>query len=77
MTITEVRNHKEYEVCMNKIKAYRKGFEFTLDWTRIPRPQGNALKIVMEDAKEQGLVESIAVSFSLDGTFTDETYRKL
>lgn len=77
MTITEVRNHKEYAICMNKIKAYRKGFEFTLNWEQIPRPQGNALKIVMEDAKEQGLVESIAFDLNLEGTCTAETYRKL
>jgi len=62
---------------MNKIRGYRKGFEFTVNYAAIPRPQANALKIVMADAIEMGLVESIAIGLALDGTQTDETYRKL
>ncbi len=77
MTITEVRAHKEYEEAMNKIRNYCKGFEFKLDWERIPKPQGNALKIIIRDAISQGLLECIATGWSLDGTITDETFRKI
>ena len=77
MTYDKIRNHPEYALCMKKINAYRKGFEFTLNYARIPTPQANALKIVMRDAVEQGLVESIAIGLSLEGTQTDETFRKL
>ncbi len=77
MTIAELRNDKEYELCMNKIKAYKKGFEFTLNYSQIPTAKANALKIIMQDAIEQGLLESIAIGLSLEGKFTDETFRKL
>lgn len=77
MTVTELRNHKEYALCMNKIKKYPEGFEFTLRWYQIPTPQANALKIVMRDAIEQGLIEQIATDLSLELEVTAETYRKL
>jgi hypothetical protein len=77
MTIQEVRNHKEYALAFKKIKAYKKGFEFTLNYARIPTPQANALKIVMRDAIEQGYLESIAIGLSLEGEQTDETFRKI
>ena len=77
MTVQEVRNHEEYEICFRKIKAYPIGFEFTINYSKIPKPQCNALKIVLQDAIEQGLLESVAVGVALDGTFTDETFRKI
>ena len=76
MTITELRNHPEYTVCFDRIKSYRPGFTFTLNYEQIPRAKGNALKIIMQDAIEQGLLESVAIGLALDGTMTDETFRK-
>lgn len=77
MTIQELRNHEEYALAFKKIRAYKKGFEFTLNYAQIPTPQANALKIIMRDAIEQGLLESIAIGLSLEGKQTDETFRKL
>lgn len=77
MTIQELREHPEYALCFEKIKRYRKGFEFTINYARIPTPQANALKIVMRDAVVQGYVESIAIGLALDGTPVDETYRRI
>lgn len=77
MTIQEVRNHEEYAICFRKIKSYRKGFEFTLNYAHIPTPKANALKIVMRDAIDQGLIESIAIGLSLEGKQTDETFRRI
>lgn len=77
MTIFEVRKHKDYTISINKIKGYRTGFEFTLNYARIPTPQANALKIIMADAIEQGLIKSIAVGFSLEGEQVSETFKKL
>jgi len=77
MTVQELRQHPEYTLCFNKIKAYRKGFEFTLYYAQIPRAKANGLKIVMRDAIEQGLLECIATGWSLEGTITDETFRKI
>lgn len=77
MTVTELRNHKEYALCMTKIKKYPTGFEFTLRWTQIPRAQANALKIVIRDAIEQGLLEPISTELSLELETTAESFRKL
>lgn len=77
MTVAEVRNHKEYFQAMEKIRRYPKGFEFTLNYARIPTPQGNALKIVMKDAIQNGLLESIALGISIEGKFVDETFRRI
>ncbi len=77
MTIEQVRNHEEYAKAMEKIKTYRSGFKFTLDYSRIPTPQGNALKIVMRDAIKEGLLESVAIGLAIDGSFVDETFKKL
>ena len=77
MTVSELRKHKEYELCFEKIKSYPKGFTFTLEWTKIPRPQANALKIVMQDAADQGLLDTTQFFLALDGTETGRTYQKL
>ena len=77
MTITELRNHPEYTICMDKIKSYRKGFEFTMNWERIPRAKANGLKVIMRDAVEQGLLEYTATVLALDGTITAERFRRI
>lgn len=77
MTVQELRNHEEYAICMRKIKAYKKGFEFTINYAQIPTGKANALKIVLHDAVDQGLLENIADGWSLDGKIEDETFRKI
>ena len=77
MTVAEVRNHPEYTFCMDRIKSYPKDFEFTLEWFKIPKPQANALKIVMQDAVEQGLLDVTEFLLALNGTETGRTYKKL
>lgn len=77
MTIKELREGKEYEICFKKIRSYRKGFVFTLNYSQIPRGKANALKIVMQDAIDAGLIESIALGYSLEGKEVSETYRKI
>ena len=77
MTVQEVRNHEEYALCFRKIKSYKKGFEFTIHYEHIPAPKANALKIVMRDAIEQGLLESIEVCYDINLNQTEETFRKI
>ena len=77
MTAQELRNHPEYALCFKKIKAYPKGFEFTLNYSQIPKAKANALKVIMADAVEQGYLESSAIGLSLKGEFVSETFRKL
>lgn len=77
MTITEVRQSKEYTKCVNKIKKYKKGFQFTLYAERIPRPQWNALMIVLDDCIKDGLLESVSFGFDLDMNVTEKTYKRI
>ena len=62
---------------MRKIKGYKKGFEFTLNYSRIPAGKANALKIIMRDAVDQGLLEHVSDGWSLEGKIVEETYRRL
>ena len=77
MTIEELRNHEEYAICFKKIKAYPKGFKFTLHYAQIPQAKANALRIIMRDAVKQGYIECIATDLSLDLVETAETFRRL
>ena len=77
MTIAELREGKEYALCMRKIEGYSKGFEFRIPYNRMTRGQANAMKIVMADAVEKKLVESIAIDLALDGTQTGETFKRV
>lgn len=77
MTIDELRRHDEYALAFKKIKGYKKGFEFTLNYARIPSPQANALKIIMRDAIDQGLLEPIADGWTLEGVCVETTYRRI
>ena len=77
MTKEELRNHEEYRLCMNKIKAYKPGFEFTINFSSIPKAKANALKIILKDAIDVGLLKSIALGLSITGEFVDETFRRI
>lgn len=77
MTLQELRQTEEYKKAVDKIKGYRKGFEFTLNYGKIPKAKGNALKIITRDCIENGILESISFGLDLQGNFVDETYRRL
>jgi len=77
MTVTELRNHAEYAICMKKIKSYSKGFKFTIPYNRMTTGQAAAMKIIMCDAVEAGLVKSVAIGLALNGEQTDETFVKV
>ncbi len=80
MTQEELRNHTGYIEAMEKIKNYRPGFEFTIRWNPIPRAKANALRFVLQDARDKGLIESISDDWGWDynGEFTmlASTYRR-
>lgn len=77
MTVEEMRKTEEYTKIVQKVKKYRKGFEFTLDVNVIPRPQWNALRMVMRDLEKQGLIENIEFDYSIDGELVEEKYVRL
>ena len=77
MTAQEMRKTKDYEDAVNKIKGYSKGFEFTLDYSKIPKEKKNALKILTDDCIQAGIIESISIGLTLHGEPVDETFRRL
>lgn len=77
MTKTELRNHSEYEKCMTKIRSYPNGFVFAINFSTIPTAKANALKIVLHDACDMGLLESIAIGLSITGEFVQETFKRV
>lgn len=77
MTIQEFRQSKDYAEAMDKIKNYSKDFIFTLNYSEIPKGKANALRIIMQDCIENGIVESISIGLALDGEQTSETFKKL
>ena len=77
MTIAEVRQSKEYEKCVNKIQNYKKGFQFTFYAERIPKPQWNALMVVLDDCVDSGLLENISFGIDLDMNITEKTYKRI
>ena len=77
MTKQELRETNNYKEAVEKIKAYRKGFEFTLNYASIPKEKGNALRIITKDCIDAGIIESISIGLDIEGNFVDETYRRL
>ena len=77
MTVQEMRKTNDYKEAVNKIKGYSKGFEFTLDYSNIPKAKGNALKIITNDCIKAGIIESISIGLTLQGEPVDETFRRL
>ena len=77
MTKQELRKTKDYKEAVEKIKTYRKGFEFTLNYASIPKAKGNALKIITKDCIDAGIIESISIGLDIEGNFVEETYRRL
>ena len=77
MTKQELRETNNYKEAVEKIKAYRKGFEFTLNYASIPKAKGNALRIITKDCIDAGIIESISIGLDIEGNFVDETYRML
>ena len=77
MTIQELRQNKDYAEAMSKINKYPKDFTFTLNYSAIPKGKANALRIIMQDCIENGIVESVSIGLALNGEQTDETFKRL
>ena len=77
MNIQEMRQTKDYREAVEKIKAYPIGFEFALNYSKIPNEKGNALKVITNDCIKMGIIESISFGLDLCGNCTDETFRRI
>lgn len=76
MTIAEFRKSKDYADMIAKIKGYRSGFQFTLDFVNIPKAKARALEVVTEDCKKMGILESVSFGLNLNGDVTEETFKR-
>ena len=77
MTIQELRSSKDYIEAVEKIKGYPIGFEFTLNYSEIPKAKGNALKIITEDLIDDGILKSVAIGIDVQGNLCNETYKRI
>lgn len=76
MTTQQLRSHPGYKDAMAKIIKYRPGFQFTIDYTNIPRAKANGLRAILRDACKLGYLESISFDVALNCEITAETYRR-
>lgn len=76
MTRMELRTHPGYIEAYTKIRNYSSGFEFRVDYSIMPIPKRNAMLILLEDAKDAGLIESIKMDFTWDLQLVGETFRR-
>lgn len=77
MTVQELRKTKDYAEAINKVKKYPKGFTFNLNYSEIPKGKANALRILMQDCINDGIVESVSIGLALTGEQTEETFKRL
>lgn len=77
MTIQELQQTKDYAEAMSKIKKYPKNFTFTLNYSVIPKGKANALRIIMQDCIDGGIIESVGIGVALNGEQTEETFKRL
>ena len=77
MTITELKQHPGYQDAMKKVKNYSKGFRFTLNYDQIPHAKGNALKILMRECIDLGIIKSVQIGLDLDDNIVSETFCRL
>lgn len=77
MTIQELRKTKDYEQALQKIKAYKTGFTFKINYGAIPTPKANALKVILRDAIEKGHIEIIGTGLDIDMNVVYESFKRL
>lgn len=77
MTREEARQHDGYKEAYAKIESYRKGFEFTINFSVIPKAKANGLRLILKDAVNNGLLESIAFGLDINGNIKEETFKRI
>ena len=77
MTVEELRKTEDYAEAMEKIKGYHKGFKFTVYYNKIPKPNANALKEILNDCCKAGIISSIEMGIALNGNLSEETFVRL
>ena len=57
-TKEELRQTEDYKQAVAKIEAYHKGFEFTIPFYKMTKPQERAMYIILDDCQKAGLIKS-------------------
>ena len=76
MTISELRNTKDYIEAVEKIKRWEKGKSYTIRMDSISQAKKNALLVILDDCEREGLIESVSIGLSLEGKVVEERFRK-
>lgn len=79
MTREEARKTTDYAEAMSKIRNYRKGFKFTVDFQairKVSEAKVRGMEMILQDACKLGLIESLSFDFDLLGNVTSKTYRR-
>ncbi len=77
MTKTEFRNSAIYKKYMERIKGYSKGYNFTIPYYKMTRPQINAINVILNDAAKAKIIDSMSFGINLEGEMTEATYIRL
>ena len=77
MTKTEFRNSAIYKKYMERIKGYSKGYNFTIPYYKMTRPQINAINVILNDAAKAKIIDSMSFVINLEGEMTEATYIRL
>lgn len=77
MTKQELRETKDYKEAIEKIKNYKIGFKFTMNYTEIPKAKGNALKIILNDCVKMGILESVSFGLDIEGNVVEEEFKRI
>lgn len=77
MTVSEFLKSAEFDLCISKITKYKKGFTFSIPYYKMTEGQKNGMHVVMREAVQRGLVESVSVSYDINLEITEEEYTRL
>ena len=79
MNKQEARQTKDYQMAINKIKGYKKGARFKMNYQHlnISEAKLNGLKLILKDCCDEGILENVETGSTLDGLITDETFVRL
>lgn len=74
MTKQEFREHPEYFKAKEKIIAYPKGYKFKIRICTMTQAKLNAMKILLQDCENEGLIENLSIDLDLQGNITEYEY---
>lgn len=75
---------RELDKCVDKIRRFPKGFEFTINYSAMSKAKYNAMRIVLDKAMKLDLITSVAIGLSFESMLgetncyaNEETFRRI